>query len=144
MSSVSWRDFRASLARNLNRRCSRLERARRSFRLIRSPLFRLRRTAHCADVRLAHPRPYRPARFEIPATDKQKSGLPIKGIRIFVVEVAGFEPAAFWSRIRGFGFPTEQCEFSPFSPGCAMKSPEFPKISGFFMPFLKWTFCLSG
>ncbi len=39
MSSVSWRDFRASLARNLNRRCSRLERARRSFRLIRSPLF---------------------------------------------------------------------------------------------------------
>ena len=60
------------------------------------------------------------------------------------VEVAGFEPAAFWSRIRGFGFPTEQCEFSPFSPGCAMKSPEFPKISGFFMPFLKWTFCLSG
>ncbi len=34
-----WRDYRASLARNLNRRCSRLERARRSFRLIRSPLF---------------------------------------------------------------------------------------------------------
>ena len=32
-----WRDS-ASL-RNLNRRCSRLERARRSFRLIRSPLF---------------------------------------------------------------------------------------------------------
>ena len=50
---------RASL-RNLNRRCSRLERAHRSFRLIRSPLFRLRRAAHCADVRLAHPRPFGP------------------------------------------------------------------------------------
>ena len=45
--------------------------------------------------------------------------------------------AAFWSRIRGFGFPTEQCEFSPFSPGCAMKSPEFPKISGFFHAIFK-------
>ena len=67
-----------------------------------------------------------------------------RGIPDFCVEVAGFEPAAFWSRIRGFGFLTDQCEFSPFSPGCAMKSPEFPKISGFFMPFLKWTFCLSG
>ncbi len=29
---VCGRDYRASLARNLNRRCSRLERARRSFR----------------------------------------------------------------------------------------------------------------
>ena len=45
--------------RNLNRRCSRLERAHRSFRLTRSGHFLLRRIAHWATVSLAplHPPP---------------------------------------------------------------------------------------
>ena len=72
-----WRDYRASLARNLNLRTAPLERSHCSFRLIRSPLFRQRRTAHCADVRLAHPRPFQGLRIEIPATSETaKKGTP--------------------------------------------------------------------
>ena len=39
--------------RNLNHRCSRLERARRSFRLTRSGRFLLRRMPHCGTASLA-------------------------------------------------------------------------------------------
>ena len=53
-----WRD--SASRRNLNLRTAPLERSHCSFRLIRSPLFRLRRTAHRADVRLSHPRPFGP------------------------------------------------------------------------------------
>ena len=57
-----WRDSK----RNLNRRCSRLERARRSFRLIRSPLFAFsdapqgRRSA-CSPTAFSSPRVQLPA-----------------------------------------------------------------------------------
>ena len=71
-----WRD--SASRRNLNLRTAPLERSHCSFRLIRSPLFRLRRTAHCADVRLAYPRPYRPLVFEIPPR-RQQTGVPVKG-----------------------------------------------------------------
>ena len=94
LGSVSWRDCRASLARNLNLRTAPLERSHCSFRLIRSPLFRLCRTAHCADVRLAHPRPYRP-RVRIPATDKQKWESPVKGAPIFVSKWGDSNPRPF-------------------------------------------------
>ena len=55
--------MRRDSKRNLNLRTAPLERSHCSFRLIRSPLFRLRRTAHCADVRLAHPRPFQGLRI---------------------------------------------------------------------------------
>ena len=85
-----WRDSK----RNLNLRTAPLERSHCSFRLIRSPLFRLCRTAHCADVRLAHPRPYRP-RVRIPATDKQKWESPVKGAPIFVSKWRDSNPRPF-------------------------------------------------
>ena len=94
------RDCRASLARNLNLRTAPLERSHCSFRLIRSPLFRLCRTAHCADVRLAHPRPYRP-RVRIPATDKQKWESPVKGAPIFVSKWRDSNPRPFGPETRG-------------------------------------------
>ena len=64
----------AGFIRKLNRR-SRHCRAFRSFRLTRSPSFRLRRTAHCADGRLTPPRPYRP-RVRLSAIDIAKRRHP--------------------------------------------------------------------
>ena len=98
MSSVSWRDFRASLARNLNRRCSRLERARRSFRLIRSPLFAY------GDAPLGRRSARSPTALQAECPDpchrQTKIRITRKGFPDFCVEVAGFEPAAFWSRTK--------------------------------------------
>ena len=87
-----------------------------------------------AGHRILSPRPYRPrvrilaSTDEIPDTRKGHPG--------FRVEVAGFEPAAFWSRTKDFAafsgsfrFLPEFARNFPLFPVFAACFPLFPRIS---------------
>ena len=50
--------------------------------------------------RILSPRPFQVRVFDFQHSGKQKSEAPVKGTSDFCVEVAGFEPAAFWSRTK--------------------------------------------
>ena len=86
----------AGFIRSLNRRGFPSP-GRRLFRLTRSRRYRLRRLPHRGTASLTPPRPYRPRVRILRICNHKKA--PSRGA-FFVVEVAGFEPAAFWSRTK--------------------------------------------